>query len=418
MVKDRALMKVYLLKILAYTLPYHAVASFLLFMAGSDMRACLCAFVLVVPAVLCLLARLKLRNYVLFTLSHIGIVALSLLCGTAATEKIVYVAVVFVMCGDSFRIVFGKKEEWEHRTSRMCVVVFAAGYAAAYAFGYHALLPLYIWELVAFLTLYFLVQGSFRTWHFVTNSKDTANMPVGQIRHVSTLLLFTFGLLSIGVMLLMAQIPIDLPWAELENALRVVVAGIFTVVSWIYAPIANLQNGGSGQTQSSAYSVEPWAQAGDPSALGQLLEHVFYIVFLALAIAAVIFALGFVFYRLQRRFTEKSRLESDVIESINADVVENRIGRIGSGFRRIFTPESNEQKARRAYKKYVNRRRGKGVDIPPAATPAEISAQIGALGELGDAQIRTVYEKARYSDDSVSSDDLLAMKRAKNGKRK
>lgn len=132
-----------------------------------------------------------------------------------ATEKIVYVAVVFVMCGDSFRIVFGKKEEWEHRTSRMCVVVFAAGYAAAYAFGYHALLPLYIWELVAFLTLYFLVQGSFRTWHFVTNSKDTANMPFGQIRHVSTLLLFTFGLLSIGVMLLMAQIPIDLPWAEL-----------------------------------------------------------------------------------------------------------------------------------------------------------------------------------------------------------
>lgn len=82
MVKDRALMKVYLLKILAYTLPYHAVASFLLFMAGSDMRACLYAFVLVVPAVLCLMARLKLRNYVLFTLSHIGIMALSLLCGT------------------------------------------------------------------------------------------------------------------------------------------------------------------------------------------------------------------------------------------------------------------------------------------------------------------------------------------------
>lgn len=87
MVKDRALMKVYLLKILAYTLPYHAVASFLLFMAGSDMRACLCAFVLVVPAVLCLLTRLKLRNYVLFTLSHIGIVALSLLCGTSRNRK-------------------------------------------------------------------------------------------------------------------------------------------------------------------------------------------------------------------------------------------------------------------------------------------------------------------------------------------
>lgn len=84
----------------------------------------------------------------------------------------------------------------------------------------------------------------------------------------------------------------------------------------------------------------------------------------------------------------------------------------------FLLPESNEQKARRAYKKYVNRRRGKGVDIPPAATPAEISAQIGALGELGDAQIRAVYEKARYSEDSVSSDDLLAMKRAKSGKQK
>lgn len=418
MVKDRALMKVYLLKILAYTLPYHAVASFLFFMAGSDMRACLYAFVLIIPAVLCLMARLKLRNYALFTLSHIGIVALSLLCGAGMAEKIVYVAVIFVMCCDSYRIAFGKKEEWEHRTSRMCVVVFAAGYAAAYAFGYHALLPLYIWELVAFLTLYFLVQGSFQTWHFVTNCKDTANMPVGQIRHVSALLLFTFGLLSVGVMLLMAQIPIDLPWAELENALRFVVAGIFTVISWIYAPIANLQNGSSGQTQSSAQIIEPWAQAGDTSALGQLLEHVFYIVFLALAIAAVIFALGFVFYRLQRRFTEKTRLESDVVESINADVVENRIGRIGSGFRRIFTPESNEQKARRAYKKYVNKRRGKGSAISPAATPAEISAQIGALGELGDAQIRAVYEKARYSKGSVSSDDLLAMKRAKSGKLK
>ncbi len=120
MIKDRALMKVYLLKILAYTLPYHAVASFLLFLAGSDMRACLYAFVLVVPAVLCLLARLKLRNYVLFTLSHIGIVALSLLCGTATTEKIVYAAVVFVMCGDSFRIVFGEKKKSGSTGRRVC----------------------------------------------------------------------------------------------------------------------------------------------------------------------------------------------------------------------------------------------------------------------------------------------------------
>ncbi len=113
----------------------------------------------------------------------------------------------------------------------------------------------------------------------------------------------------------------------------------------------------AGQTQSSAYPSSR-GRKRDPSALGQLPEHVFYIVFRACNCGGYLCARVCVLPPAKTVYREKPS-ESDVIESINADVVENRIGRIGSGFRRIFTPESNEQKARRAYKKYVNRRRGK-----------------------------------------------------------
>lgn len=410
MVKDRGLLKVYILKTLAYTLPYHAIAAFLFCAIGSGMEACLYAFVLVIPAALCLLTRLKLRGYVWFVLAHAAILALSLLCGATPTEKTIYAALVLIMCGDSFRIAFGKKAEWEHRTSRLCVLVFAAGYAAAIAFGYPALLPLYIGELVAFLALYFLVQGSFKTWYFVQNSKEIANLPAGQIRRVSTLLLFAFGLLAVGVMLLMAQLPIDLPWAELENALRLAVQLIFTAIAWIYSPLTG-QTGDAGQTQSSDITAALPDEAASTSALAQLLEHIFYIVFLALAIAAVVAALVYLFYRLQKRFAERGRIETDVVETVETDVIESGVGRMRDGIRQFFRPESNAQKVRRSYKKYVNRRRGKGETISPAATPAEISRKIGTSGTEADAQIRAVYEKARYSEELVTKDDLLIIKR-------
>ena len=81
------------------------------------------------------------------------------------------------------------------------------------------------------------------------------------------------------------------------------------------------------------------------------------------------------------------------------------------GIRQLFRPESNAQKVRRSYKKYVNHRRSKDERIPPAATPAEISRKIGTDGTEADAQIRTVYEKARYSEEPVTKDDLLTIKR-------
>lgn len=414
--KDLGLTKVYLLKLIAYTLPYHAIAAFLLTLAGSGMQACFWAFLLVLPTFLCLFIRLKTKNYVWFTLLHLGILALSLLLGTTPAEKTVYFSVVFVMFCDSYRIAFSKKEEWEHRTSYFCVLVFAACYLASDLLGYAPLRPIFIGELIAYLTVYGLLQASFKTWHFLTANSALPNLPTRQIRHVSNRLVFLFGLLTCLVLLLLAQIPAETPWGALSSGVRFLAGGFMFLVSKIFTPLFHLQDAGSVPGRAPAAPDGPWALEGNLSTWAELLGNIFFVVFLVLAIAAILFGLGYVFYLLQKRFAARTHMDADLVEFVGTDDVERGIGRTKKTLSALFKPETPPQKVRRLYRNYVNRQRGKRDVIPSAYTPAEISIKIGAMGTQEDAQVRAIYEKARYSEQTITKEELQQLKKIKKQK--
>ena len=411
--KDYELLKVYLLKLAAYTLPYHAIAALLLTITGFSGQPCLFAFLLILPALLFLLVRLKIRNYVWFTLLHLGILALSLLFGTKPTEKMVYFCAVFIMFCDSYRIAFSKKEEWEHRTSYFCVLVFAGCYMISDLMGYTSLLPVFVGELIAYLTVYILLQASFKTWYFLATNSALPNLPVKQIRHVSHTLIFLFGLVACLVMLLLAQIPAETPWGALSGGVRWLISGFLFLAAKLLTPLFHLQDANSVPGHTSSAPDGPWAQEAALPAWAELLENVFLAVLFILAIAAILFGLGYVFYLLQKRFAARAHMDADVVEYVGTDETENGIGRTRRGVSTLFKPETNPQKARRLYRRYVNRQRKKNDTIPPAYTPAEISVKVGTMGTQEDAQIRAIYEKARYSQQMISKEELQKIKKNK-----
>lgn len=80
-------------------------------------------------------------------------------------------------------------------------------------------------------------------------------------------------------------------------------------------------------------------------------------------------------------------------------------------FRNIFTPLSNRDKIRKLYKNKVNSFMKHNVKVEKSNTPAEICSAVVKTTGVSIKDITKIYEKARYSNDEITKDEVACCKK-------
>lgn len=276
--------------------------------------------------------------------------------------------------------------------------------ACGYKMDTYALVIYYIG--VGVLLLHFIQLFITGLTKLVTKSTQATSMPVKKIMLTSIFIFIFFAIILILLSILVQHSGVDTAFAALGQmlvkALRFLIRTIAYVVTLISALFARDRE--TDDTLEAQQEVdEALTQLQEPSLLAQILDG-------CLKIAAI-FVMIYLVYRmiaaLIRIFGKRYAQDADIVEELPKPKEVTKLPKKKESILKrlqAFFRNDNASKIRRAYRLKITSY--KPTVFKKQDTPKEIAVRIYDTYQEDIDELTTVYEKARYSNEEITFDDV------------
>lgn len=265
-----------------------------------------------------------------------------------------------------------------------------------------AVLPAY--GTVAYVVCYFIHLNMKNVNAFLQENAQVKSFRAVQAVNVNTVMMTFFMIICLMAMFVMPRLHIQMVLAYVGRLL-------WGGVSWLLRK-CNLPTGGY---EAEFENQEPKPAPDEGEEIGLVLgtsEGSAILDTIALVIGAVLFITLIVMAVQAIRKIRFDKLDgTDKKEFILPDFHNISMKRVKTQKNEDVVFGSNNEKVRKKYKRLVMKNKGKDTVIPRNATPRSITRLSG-----GSEEITRIYEKARYSNETVTDDEIKQMDwRQKNG---
>lgn len=268
------------------------------------------------------------------------------------------------------------------------------------------------WSTFCYALSVLIYMNSGRMEEYLTINEGVANIPYRQIRRTN------YGMLGIYLAITSAAMLI-LPFTNLDRLL----SSFLNALKSLFLYLVSLGNHESDiETSIESYSEEiPPLQPESPieglpekeasPVVKAIMDTIFYLILITVAIGLLI-ALGRFLISIVKKFYRPYRENGDEQEFISPIDEKETLAEILAKNRPLFLDFSPNAAVRKAYRRAVEKSAGhrKNDGSLNMKTPQEIEDHVGMTEKEHRSELHVLYEKARYSKNGVSKDEVRAMK--------
>lgn len=374
-----------------------------------------CLMVVIPAAAAWYLRHRKISNR-RFYLCHAFLLIAAFLAGRNDNERFFYCILMLLLIFYSSYVMYKNERPDKERPTYFVLVIMVAGLIAGKNSQNEVIINTSLATAALFVILAVIYDNIFSISLVFSENKNTVNFPDRQFLAVNRYIMFITVVVMLAVMALMSEAG-NRDFSFLGEFGIVIGRAAATFIIWLIELLGKLQ----GKTVES--QERPEGDASD-ELLGYFTEgngdgsiekiiNAVIIVAAVIIIAAIITALIKVINRYMRRDHIKQE-GNDTIEFIKKGESKSRIP--SEKKRREASVSTDNEQFRKLYKRYAGRgmrRLWKG-EIPVSMTPTDITIK-GIVSDESEAEeITRAYEIARYSEASVTKDDIKNLKKRKN----
>lgn len=248
---------------------------------------------------------------------------------------------------------------------------------------------------------------------YLYSRRGIANLPGKQIISTNRALMIVFSILALIIMLIVPLIPLDHIVSSIGIAIR-------DFLRWIFSHFSAEE-----QTvvETVAESLAPSGQMSmidevkaTPAWLKMLYDILFGIIAFVVS-AGVLVGIGYAILLLVHRFYKPTSATGDMQEFIDEETESSFLQDTEkrekeSFFSQLFHPNAS---IRKYFKKRIQKanasNKKNGAIIPSSLTPEELEKYAGLPDEERTKLLLTLYEKARYSKEGCTKEDVALLKK-------
>lgn len=263
-------------------------------------------------------------------------------------------------------------------------------------------------EIIFFLGVisYTIHLNQHNLYNYINQSEKIRNFPAGEVRLKNNLFLMAFIVIAAGIMLLIPMLPLKALTDIIKAGLGFVMKGLI----WITSRLFNSSGDEFSADESPAEKWEPGSAINDTpiwAVIGDILLKLLAFV----SIAVLFIWLIFTIYKKLAHRRKKSGIE--IREFILPEMIRERVEKKETeGRRKLFWDLSPNGRMRKLYMHRVRKAGNKGRVIPKSFTPKEIEEFAGIRETFGNEELHSGYEKARYSKDGCSDEEVRRIRKA------
>ncbi len=239
----------------------------------------------------------------------------------------------------------------------------------------------------------------------LTKADQATSMPVRKI-FLTNILIFIFFLMSVTVITIaLFHSNADVLFAALGDGLvrliRLIIRAVAFIITVVSALFAKDRKASIPDAQEKL--DDSWRAMKEPSLLAQILDGIIMII----TIFIIIYFIYRIIIKFIKIFTKRYSIDTDVVIRLSKPRKNSQTEKEKTPFYeqwKSFFSNDNATKIRRGYRITI-----KGYHLPnlhPSDTPANIADKVKAV-KLEDIQeLTNVYEKARYSSEEITHEDV------------
>ena len=360
------------------------------------------------------IAEKKIRGIGVFLLISIASVLPAVLLAPDLVSRIVFILIGVIII--AIRIVGRVRDSGTILDSPHMAVValFAVFFIIAAAVENRFVSTLNYYLAFAYLIMILIYTNFLNLEGYLTVNKDVQNIPVKKIGRTNNLMLLGYLGLTVTIMILMPIFGLDRAVAKLGQ-------GILALIRFL----ASLRKGGEevvdatlpeeGGGGDMGGQMPNFGETNETPLWLEALYHALTVVLIVVVAILVIAIIAVAVYRLVKAFYKPIRENSDEQEFINPEDDNREFAEPQGGFfrriREIVDPTPTAS-VRRIYRKRIKKQKK---DFSEAMTPQEIESAVGLPEGTPRQILHEVYEKARYSANGCTEQDLTRLKKGAEG---
>lgn len=281
------------------------------------------------------------------------------------------------------------------------------------AFGFQVAVPWILTSAVLQLTLRFINDYLIGHIAFLEEVRNNTGVPMTQIVSSNTWLLTIFFLVAVVLMTVACLLPANKLLPGIGAAFMFFVN---LIVRFLRLFFSKEKADESSNVEPELGNINPdMSQFGESetSIIWKFLEQIMVYVVIAALVIGIIALVGWLLYKMIRAFYAQKGHSNDTVEFINPFDKKEKVERVDdptalSFWERLFGSDPN-QRVRKSWYKTVRHRLP---DVSAPMSPGEISEGMSQTESerRAAAGLQTFYEKARYSNQECTKDDVAAAK--------
>ena len=375
------------------------------FFGRTDIGAVRCTAAVGLPAALLYIVRGWCPNRAVTIAAHAVSAVYAFVTAPDEVARMAYIVIVAVMIIYSISIMLGNR----NHTSEHIPIGMAAVFVGALIIGQitdRALISEYsMYFGVAFIFLQVIYRNLNNLNGIMTMNNDTGNFPAKQMVRVDIFIMAVVSVLCAGVMVIANNSYVYRMLGVFRQLFIIVLRFIFSFFKGDGEAETVIEETSAAQPESGS----DYMQIQPESGLWQDILNGIALIIGVVVIAAAIVGIFVAVVRMMKRMRGGSGIDGDVREFVAPS--DEKSFRMKRRVHREKKGDSANMKARKLYKSMVQKNAAsKREKISSNMTPKEISSS--HIMTMQD-EITGIYEKARYSNEEVSPDDIELLKKSK-----
>ena len=249
---------------------------------------------------------------------------------------------------------------------------------------------------------------------YLYSRRSIANLPGKQIISTNRALMIVFSMLALVVMLVVPLLPLDHIVYSIGIAIR-------DFLRWIFSHFSSEEQTVVETAAESLAASGQSAMFGDVKPTPAWLKMLYDILFAAILFvvsAGALVGIGYAILMLVHRFYKPSAVTGDIQEFINEEtestfLQDSEKKERDSLFSMLFNPNAT---IRKKFKKQIQQgshlNKKAGNSIPVSLTPLELEQYAKLPDDERTHLLHALYEKARYSKEGCTKDDVASLKKS------
>lgn len=319
-------------------------------------------------------------------------------------------------------VAYYKKNKGKERenTPAVLLILFVMFYIACSLVGMQDLLPLCFNLSIVYVLLFVVNTYLFNLEKFVYNHEGMNHIPFRQIRNSNSVLILFLSSLFLVSMLIFSLIPLDRYLAKLGKLIIRLLRFLFSLLRF-EEPEDILE------PEEEQMAVEDFPIT-EPSRLMEIIMEILQWVAIILVIALIVALIVYTLYQIYQYFYLKSEDKTkDKIEFLSPFLRKERVKREHKKIIRRLFGRSNNALIRKFFTQAVTANLTSDTKLDKSLTPSQLSnfilpstnkatAPLPGEGQTVEQinakkQITEYYEKARYSNEECSKDEVQTLKK-------